>query len=57
MGYHVGYPTSIAHGSSGNVYNLYIASGTTPATVAIGFSTSQSVRAQPDARDGGWHGG
>ena len=42
-----GYPTSIAHGSSGLVYNLYIVSGTTPATVAIGFSTSQSVAPSP----------
>ena len=31
--------------------------GTTPTSVAIGFSTSQTVRAQPDAGARGWLGG
>ena len=41
------YPSSLVHGSVANVYNLQITGGTTPATVAIGFSTSQSVAPSP----------
>ena len=41
------YPSSIAHGTAGIVYNLSVTSGTAPTTVAIGFSASQTVAPSP----------
>ena len=49
------YGTTIAHGSGGNIYNLNITGGTTPTSVAIGFSTSQTVAPSPmPAPADGW---
>lgn len=41
------YPTSIGQGTHALIYNLLITSGTAPATVAIGFSTSQTIAPSP----------
>jgi hypothetical protein len=41
------YLTTLAIGSTGNIYNLAISAGAAPTTVAIGFSTSQSVPPSP----------
>src|SRR6185312_14411133 len=41
------YGTALTHGTGGNIFNLQITGGTTPTTVAIGFSTSQSVAPSP----------
>jgi hypothetical protein len=51
------YGTTIAHGSGGNIYNLNITAGTSPTSVAIGFSTSQTVAPSPmPAPADGWAG-
>jgi hypothetical protein len=41
------YPTALALGSGGNIYNLQVASGAAPTSVAIGFSTSSTVPPNP----------
>lgn len=41
------YPTTLALGSGGNIYNLQVGSGTAPTSVAIGFSTSPTVPPNP----------
>jgi hypothetical protein len=41
------YQTALTHGTTGNIYNLVITSGTAPASVAIGISSSATVAPSP----------